>query len=175
MDSKLSKNIAQYIQLVYSEKSKLVEIKSLQERKITACKKVGWDHEDAEVKKIIDLQDIKTRDSILEYICKNNSPEYMNLLTDAHLLLQLQELKLMPLTPDEDEEKLLKSYNLKTTMSLKSQELLDRMNIAYEQIFKGQNEIKEAKKKVMWKTLEDRIKQRDEIRLKAQQNVPQNQ
>lgn len=173
MDAKIQKNVQRYIELVYSEKSPLAEIQSLQERKITACKKVGFDHTNEDIKKIIDLQNEKARDMILEYCCKNESPEYMNLLSDAHLFLELQVLKMTPLTPTEDEEKMLKAINLKTAMSSKSEELLARMNASYIKVFKGESEAKEAKKKVSWITFEQRIKQRDEMRKK--QDVPQNQ
>lgn len=173
MDSKLKKNIDQYIQLVYAEKSPLSNIINLNERKSAACKKLGLDPASPEIKKIIDLQDETYRDLIIDYMCKNESNEVMDLMSNQHLFLEIQILKMTPLnTENADEEKILKAVNLKTTMSEKSEELLSRINASYLKIFKGQAEIAAAKKKVNWTTLEQRIKKRDE---QKQALVQQNQ
>src|SRR6185503_4695291 len=111
------------------------------------------------------LQDEKSRDAIIEYLCKQESNEYMNLMSDSHLFLEIQILKMTPLTISDDDEKMMKAINLKTTMSAKGEELLTRMNASYLKIFKGTTEIKEAKKKVNWITLEQRIKKREEQKL----------
>jgi hypothetical protein len=173
MSTKLQKNIQQYIELVYSQKSPLIQVSSLDERKKLACKQLKIDPADPDVKKIIDLQDEKSRDSIIEFCCKNESNELLNLMSDQHLFLDIQYLKLTPLQIVEDEEKMLKAMNLKTTMSMKAEELLSRMNLSYIKIFKGDAEIKEAKKKINWLSFEQRIKRRDEQREKEKKETPQ--
>jgi hypothetical protein len=166
MDTKLAKNIQQYIELVYSQKSPMSAIISLEERKNAACHKLKMDPKSKEVQDIFNLVDENIRDGIIEFLCKNESNEFMNLMSDQHLFLQIQLIKITPITPSDDDEKMLKAMNLKTTMSLKAEEVLERINASYLKIFKGSSEINAAKKKVMWLTLEQRVKQRDEARQK---------
>lgn len=173
MDTKLQKNVQQYIQLVYSSKSPFSQVISLDERKRAACKKVGFDYQDEKIKQIIDLHDEKVRDMVIEYLWTNETHEVMNLMSDSHIYLQIQELKMTPLTISDDEEKMLKAMNLKTTMSQKAKELMENMNAAYLKIFKGPAEINAAKKKVNWITLEQRIKDRDEKRKKEATQIQQ--
>jgi hypothetical protein len=169
MSTKLQKNIQQYIELVYSQKSQFINIINIDERKKTVCKHLKIDTSDPDVKKIMDLQDEKSRDTIIEFLCKNESNELMNLMSDQQLFLDIQYLKMTPLTPSEDEEKMLKAMNLKTTMSVKAEELITRMNVSYLKIFQGTAEVKEAKKKINWTSLEQRIKRRDEQREKEKE------
>lgn len=171
MSTKVQKNIQQYIELVYSEKSQFTHILNINDRKKVVCKHLKLNPEDDDVKKLIDLQDEKCRDTIIEYLCKNESNEYMNLLSDQQLFLDIQYLKMTPLIPSDDEEKMLKSMNLKTTMSQKAEELNNRMAESYKKIFKGGPEISEAKKKIKWTTFEQRIKKRDEQRAKEPKPV----
>lgn len=173
MDAKIQKNLQQYIDLVYSQKSPLIHIINLDERKKKACNQLKIDPKSEGFKKIIELQDEKSRDIIIDYLCKNETNEFMNLMSDQQLFLDIQYLKMTPLTVTDDEEKMLKAMNLKTTMSLKAEELLTRMNVSYVKIFKGDAEIKEAKKKVNWTSLEQRIKKRDEQREKEKAQTPQ--
>ena len=173
MATNITKNIEQYIDLVYSQKSPLIGITNLHERKLAACKKLKLDPEAEETKKITELKDDKICNAVIEHLWKNESTEFMDLMSDSHLLLELQIMKMTPLTITDDEEKNLKAVNLKTTISAKSKELIEKMNVSYSKIFKGPAEISAAKKKVSWMTFEQRIKKRDEQKQAA--SVPQNQ
>lgn len=165
-------NIQQYIELVYSEKSPLSNIMNLHEKKIAACRKVGMSPDTQQAKRIMNLEDEKTREQIIDYMCQNESNEFMNLMSDQQLFWDIQEHKMKPLVSTDDDEKMAKAMNLRNTMSVNSKELLLRINESYKIIFKGPQEISAAKKKVNWLTLEQRIKKRDEQRLNQPASVP---
>lgn len=158
MDTKLSKNIQSYIELVYSEKSELNIIQDLEERKRTACQKAKLDPSSEAMQSVIRMQDKTVNDQIFEYLRQNNSNEFILLISDQHLFWELMQRNAKPMAEGIDAE--LKDLDLKTKISEKAEQLLERIVLRRKKIFKGEEEDKMAEDKIRILSPEQRLKQR---------------
>lgn len=155
MDTKLTKNIQQYIELVYSERSELNSIQDLEERKRKACEKAKLDPAEASIQDIMHMKDKMVSEQIFEYLRQQNSNEFILLISDQHLFWELMQRNMKPLAEGGEDE--LKDLDLKTKISEKSEGLLARIDARYKKIFKGDAEQSVATK-VIQKTPEQRLK-----------------
>jgi len=158
MDAKLSKNIQSYIELVYSEKSELNIIADLEERKRTACQKAKLDPAAEDVKLILQMRDKTVNEQIFEYLRQQNSNEFILLISDQHLFWELMQRNAKPMAEGIDAE--LKDLDLKTKISEKAEQLLERIVLRRNKIFKGDAEDKMAEDKIRILSPEQRLKQR---------------
>jgi hypothetical protein len=150
-----------YISLLYSKDSELNKISSLDERKKEACKKAGLDY--AKSQDIINLKDKKINREIFDFLSSENPNEYVMLISDQQLFWEMQHIKMEPLDRGTgsnllDDESILKSINLKNTVSAKSEELLERINRTYEKIYNHKDEIEMAKQHLRLMRPEERVK-----------------
>lgn len=153
--------IEKYIHLVYSRESELIAILDFNDRKIKACNMVGLDPEQATSRAIMDLSNETVRDQIFEYLKTTSPLNYIQYISDVQLFWEIQARKMRPLADTTDDELALKNLNLKTTMSAKSEELLDRINKLAKEIFQGSEEMKMAEDKIRkLPTAENRLKQK---------------
>jgi hypothetical protein len=153
--------IEKYIRLVYSKESELTPILDFNDRKIKACNLVGLDPEQPASKEIMDLSHKEVREQIFEYLKSNSPLNYIQWVSDVQLFWEIQARKMQPLKATDDDELALKNLNLKTTMSAKSEELLDRINKLAKEIFQGDAEMKMAEDKIRkLPTAESRLKQK---------------
>lgn len=148
--------IDKYIELMYSETSDLNKIEDVGERKKAAAKGAGLDITDKETLDIMHLQNEKANNRIFNYLSKTQSNNYIALTSDQQLFWEIQFRKMSPLDTTDDEV-MLKNINLKTTMSIKSQELLERIDALYRRIYKHEPEMKMAQKQVRMLSPEQRI------------------
>jgi hypothetical protein len=166
MDSKLQKNIQQYIQLVYSEKSELNIIENLEERKKKACEKAKLDYASEAVQKIIHIKDKEANTLIFEHCRTTCSNEFYLYMADQHLFWEQTQILMEPLkkitedgkTEEIDEEAMMKRTNLKDTISRNCEKLLERLNTRRLSIFKGEAESKMAAEKIRSLRPEQRLK-----------------
>lgn len=158
--AKISKNIEQYIELVYSEKSDLNKIVDLQERKKQACIKAKLNFNDESVQLIVNMKDEKVNPRIFDYLTSQNSNDFILLLSDQHLFLQMQQRLMEPLAQTQNTDSDLKDLDLKTKISEKSESLLERMKLRYSKIFKGDHEQEFAIQKIRLMRPEERIKKK---------------
>lgn len=153
--------IEKYIHLVYSRESELIAILDFNDRKIKACNLVGLDPEQPASKEIMNLSNQDVRDQIFEYLKTTSPLNYIQYISDVQLFWEIQARKMRPLADTTDDELALKNLNLKTTMSAKSEELLDRINKLAKEIFQGSEEMKMAEDKIRkLPTAENRLKQK---------------
>ncbi len=168
MEDKISKNIAQYIRLVYSENSELNSIADLEERKKKACDKAKLDYKSESVQKIIHIKDKQVNDMIFEHCEKTCTNEMYLLLADQHLFWEQMQILMEPLkkiaedgnTEAVDDEVMLKRTNLKDAISQKCEKLLERINSRRLLIFKGEQESKMADERIRITRPEDRLKKK---------------
>lgn len=146
-----------YIQHLYSKDSELNKIASLDERKKEACKRAGLDWEKSQ--DIVNLKDKKINREIFDFLSSENPNEYVMLVSDQQLFWEMQHIKMESLDTDKaDEESILKSINLKNTISAKSEELLERINRTFEKIYNHKDEIEMAKQQLRIMRPEERVK-----------------
>lgn len=162
---KISKNISQYIELVYSEKSELNSIQDLEERKKTACEKAKLDYADPDIQRMLHIKDKQVNDKIFAF-CERQCPnEFYLLISKQHLFWEQQQILMEPLkkvledgkTQEVDDEQMLKRINLKNTISEKSETLLESINLLRSKIFTGEQEHKMAEEKIRALSLEQRL------------------
>lgn len=158
MEIKLSKNIEQYIDLVYSEKSDLNQVQDLQERKKQACAKAKLDFNSESTQNIVHMKDKDVNTRIYDYLVKNNSNDFILLVSNQHLFWEMQQRLIEPLSK-HDTDTDLKDLELKTKISEKSETLLERINQRYKAIFKGEEESEMAGQKIRLMRPEERLKQ----------------
>jgi hypothetical protein len=146
--TKLAKNVQQYIELVYSEKSNLNEIIDLDERKIEACKVAKMDEKSDESKAIMDMDNQEVSEMIFQYIIRNNSNDFALLMADQQLFTnQIKQI----LDPKTD-------IVLRNKLSEQSDKLLIRVRTRMQSIFQGSAEVKIASQKLRTMRPEDRLK-----------------
>lgn len=155
--TKLAKNVQQYIDLVYSEKSPLNHIGDLEERKKTAAAKANLDYNDPKTKEILHLQNEDVNIAIFEHLRRKASNKYILLLANQQLYWEQMQKLMQPLKGTDDDSSL-KEVNLKNTISEKSEQLLERIEKLYLQIFKDQAIIDVASEKIRMKRPEERLK-----------------
>lgn len=148
--------IDKYIELVYSEDSPLNTMEDIVERKKEAAKRAGLDAK--VIQDVIDLKDEKSRKRIFEYLSKTQSNNFITLISDQELFWEMQFRKMTPLKDEEDDDKMMKNINLKTTISVKANELMERIDGMYRRIYKHEPEMKMAQKHIRMLTPEQRIK-----------------
>lgn len=156
--TKVNKNIEQYIDLVYSQKSVLNNIPDLDERKKVACERVKLDYASESVQDILNMKNQDVNDLIFHHLCSKNPNDYILLIADEHLFSGMMKRLMKPLTDDEDE--INKDLDLKTKMSEKAKGLLERINERRLLIFMGESESKMAEEKIRIMRPEDRLKKR---------------
>lgn len=156
MDTKLAKNIQQYIELVYSEKSDLNTIQDLDERKKTACEKAKLDHSSDVIQKMLKMQDKDTNEQIFDFLIANNREEFILYISDQHLFYELQKRQMKSMK-DDDSDSELKDLDLKTKISEKSEQLLERIKVRRAKLFGGKDE-QEAAAKVRMQRPEERLR-----------------
>jgi hypothetical protein len=168
MDTKIGKNIDQYIQLVYSEKSEFNQIPDLEERKKSACIKAKLDYQSESVQKIIHLKDNKVNQMIFDF-CRTQFPnEFILLISKEHLFWEQMQLLMEPLkkvtedgaTLEVDDEAMLKRINLKNTISEKSDKLLESITELRSKLFTGEKEQHMAQEKMRIMRPEERLKKK---------------
>lgn len=153
--------IENYIQLVYSKETELIGILDLNDRKLKACSLVGLDPEQPASKEIMALANEDIRLKVFDYLKSSSPLNYIQYISDVQLFWEIQARKMRPLADTPDDELALKNLNLKTTMSAKSEELLDRINKLAKEIFQGTEEMKMAEDKIRkLPTAENRLKQK---------------
>jgi len=160
VNAKISKNIDQYIELVYSEKSELNNVQDLQERKKQACAKAKLNFNDEAVQLIVTMKDENVRSKIFDYLVSQNSNDFILLVSDQHLFWQLQQRLMEPLAKTTNTDDDLKDLELKTKISEKSEDLLDRIKTRYRDLFKGEAEQEVAKFKIRLMRPEERLKKK---------------
>lgn len=148
--TKLTKNVQKYIELVYSEKSKLNEIIDLTDRKLEACNIAKLDSKSPEVVAIMEMKDETVSPKIIDYLIANNSYEFTLLLADQHLFTT--QIKQM-LDPTID-------IMIQNKLSENSDKLLLRIKARMQLIFQGDAESKLAGDKIRIMRPEDRIRQK---------------
>lgn len=161
--------IKKYIELVYSQDSELSKIEDLNQRKKTAIEKVNANITTPDVQDVIHLRNKNINEMIFSFMKENNSNKYALLNSRRQLFWELQERLMKPLTSsykandkdvDIDDEALLKSVNLKTTISDKAEVLLEGIDRLYKQIFIGEEEIEMATTMMKIITPEQRLKKK---------------
>jgi hypothetical protein len=155
------KKTLKYISLLYSKDSELNKISSLDERKKEACKKAGLDWEKSQ--DIVNLKDKKIQAEVFDFLSMENPNEYVMLISDQHLFLEMQRIKMRPLgetlgTESLDDDQILKNLNLKNTLSINDEKLLEKINRTYEKIYKTPQEIEMAQEKIRMMRPEERLK-----------------
>lgn len=166
METKLQKNIKQYIELVYSEKSQLNSIENLEERKKKACEKAKLDYLSESVQKVIHIKDKEVNNLIFDYCRTTCSNEFYLFMADQHLFWEQMQLLMEPLkkitedgkTEEIDEEAMMKRTNLKDTISKNCEKLLERINARRLSIFKGESESEMAAEKIRIMRPEERLR-----------------
>lgn len=168
MDTKIQKNIDQYIALVYSEKSEFNQIPDLEERKKKACQKAKLDYQAEHIQRIIHLRDEKVNELIFNF-CRNQFPnEFILLISKEHLFWEQMQLLMEPLkkvteegtTLEVDDEAMLKRINLKNTISEKSDKLLESIMELRKKLFTGEEEQHMAQEKIRIMRPEERLKKK---------------
>lgn len=160
METKIAKNISQYIELMYSEKSELNQIQDLEERKKTACAKAKLNYDDSAIQEMIHLKNKDVNEQIFNFTKQNNSNKYILLISNQHLFWEQMQQLMEPLKVAKDEDdNLLKDINLKNTISEKSESLLQRIDNLYKEIYKDIDVIEMAGEKIRLMRPEMRLKQ----------------
>ena len=149
-------NIQQYIELVYSEKSELNVIQDLDERKKTACEKAKLDYAADATQAIIHMRNKEVNEQIFDFLIANNPEEFILYISDQHLFGELQKRQ-MKTMKDEDSDSELKDLELKTKISEKSEQLLERIKSRRAKLFGGKEE-QEAAGKIRMLRPEERLK-----------------
>jgi hypothetical protein len=146
-NTKLGKNIEQYIHLVYSDKSELNRIQDLEERKKVACEKAKLKYDDN--LDMIHMKDDKVNEAIFDFLRKQTPNKFILLISNQHLFWEMQQKLMKPLkADDDDEESCLKEVNLKNTISEKSDSLLERIEKLYKDVFRDTESVSMAVTKV---------------------------
>lgn len=156
----MKENIEKYIELMYSEESPLNKIENLENRKKSAAEQSGLDHDNDSHIKIMSLKDEIVNIKIFDFINKNNSNRYIQLISDQQLFWDIQIRKMQPLAEgkDIDEDMILKNINLKTTISRTADELRERIEKMYTLIYKNEETKDMAEKQVRLMSPEQRLK-----------------
>jgi hypothetical protein len=159
MESKLQKNVEQYIQLVYSEKSELNQVQDLEDRKKQACQKAKLNYDLPEVQDIIHLRNEAVNEKVFEHLRTQNRNDYILLVSDQHLFWEMQQRQIEPLDRpvNNDKDTVLKDLDLKTKLSEKSDQLLVRIKSRYKDVFGENEEVEMASKKIRLMRPEDRL------------------
>lgn len=159
----MNDKIKQYIKLMYSKDSELNSIPLLEDRKRRACELSGLEWEKSQ--DIVHLKNDKTNEAIFAFLNSENPNEYVKLVADQQLFWEMQQIQMEPLDRGTgknaiDDETILKNMNLKTTMSLKSEEVLERINKLMAKVYRTDEEQEMASKIIRMKRPEERIKKK---------------
>lgn len=157
----IDKNVKKYIELMYTKDSELNKIQNLDERKKVACEKAGLDFEKSQ--HIVLLTDKDVREQIFKFLEANSPNEYMMLVSDEQLFVDMQHMKMEPLQLKDgentvDDDRRLKNMNLKNTLSENSEKILDRINRTREKVYKDPEIIEASKDKIRMLKPEERLK-----------------
>lgn len=152
-----------YIQDLYSKDSDLNKIASLDERKKEACKRAGLDWEKSQ--DIVNLKDKKINREIFDFLSSENPNEYVMLVSDQQLFWEMQHIKMEPLDRGAgekmlDDDQILKNMNLKNTLAVNDEKLLEKIMRTYEKIYKTPAEIEMAQEQIRMMRPEERIKKK---------------
>lgn len=162
--------INKYISLVYSKESPLNKYQSIMDRKLRAAEDIGWNVSDKEVDDIIKLKNKDVNRMIFDYLKDTSSNKFALLISNQEFFWELQQRLMKPLSSsykdnngkssdvDIDDESMLKSINLKNTISEKSDALLERIEKQYKEVFLDKEEIDMAIKEIKHISPESRIK-----------------
>jgi hypothetical protein len=155
------KKTLKYITLLYSKDSELNKISSLDERKKTACKQAGLDWNKNQ--DIVNLKDKKINREIFDFLSSENPNEYVMLVSDQQLFWEMQHIKMEPLdrgVGDDmlDDDQILKNMNLKNTLAVNDEKLLEKIKRTYETIYKTTAEIEMAQEQIRMMRPEERLK-----------------
>lgn len=151
---KLPKTIQKYIDLVYSQKSKLNSIPNLDERKRAACEKLNLDPKEEWVSNLINMKDLPANEQIHHYLISQNSSEYVLYVADEHLYFQLIKRIMDPLKDNDDSDMI-----RKTKASEQADSILKRLQERALSIWKGEAEVEAAQQRMRIMRPEDRIKE----------------
>lgn len=146
--TKLTKNVQQYIELVYSEKSRLNEIADLDDRKVEACRVAKMDEKSPESKAIMDMVNEDVNEQIIQYIITQNSSDFALLISDQHLFNKQVKMIMDPNT----------EILLQNKLSEQSDKLLVRIKARMQSLFQGNSEVRVAGQKIRTMRPEDRLK-----------------
>lgn len=146
--TKLTKNVQQYIELVYSEKSQLNELADLSDRKIEACRIAKMNEDSPESKAIMNMENEEVNEHIFQYIITQNSSDFALLISDQHLFTHQLKMIIDPKT----------EILLSNKLSEQSDKLLVRIKARMQSLFQGNNEVKIAAQKMRVMRPEDRLK-----------------
>lgn len=152
-----------YIQYLYSKDSDLNKIASLDERKKEACKRAGLDWEKSQ--DIVNLKDKKINREIFDFLSSENPNEYVMLVSDQQLFWEMQHIKMEPLDRGAgekmlDDDQILKNMNLKNTLAVNDEKLMEKIMRTYEKIYKTPAEIEMAQEQLRMMRPEERIKKK---------------
>lgn len=152
-----------YIQHLYSKDSDLNKIAGLDERKKEACKRAGLDWEKSQ--DIINLKDKNINREIFDFLSSENPNEYVMLVSDQQLFWEMQHIKMEPLDRGAgekmlDDDQILKNMNLKNTLAVNDEKLLEKIMRTYEKIYKTPAEIEMAQEQLRMMRPEERIKKK---------------
>ena len=146
-------SIEQYIKLMYSKDSKLNSIDDLNERKIRAATAAGMDANDQSVvNKFFHLKDIKLRETIINFLNRENPNAFVKLVSDQQLFWGLQAQLMKPIDEESDTDRLLK-------ISEQSEKLLERIDRMKQKVYQEPTLVEEAEKVVRMLSPEMRLKE----------------
>lgn len=131
--------IIQYVELMYSEKSELNQINDLTQRKRKAIEESGITDHDL-IESLVNLSNDDLNLIIFEYLTRQNSNKYTQLCADQQLLWEMQQEILKPIEGDSKDERL-KAVEYKDKVSIRSTDLLRRINQVYSEIYRNDEEI----------------------------------
>ena len=150
-----------YIMLLYSKDSELNKISGLDERKKTACKQAGLDWNKSQ--DIVNLKDKKINREIFDFLSSENPNEYVMLVSDQQLFWEMQHIKMEPLdrgTGEKvlDDDQILKNMNLKNSLAVNDEKLLEKIKRTYDSIYKTPAEVAMAQEQIRMMRPEERLK-----------------
>jgi len=144
-----------YIELVYSMDSPLNSIEDLLHRKKRAAVRAGYVEGEQRALDIMDMKIETVNQKIFIFLKKQSSNKFMKLISDQQLYYKMME-KVLFLQEGEDESGLTKAAKL----SREADEVMKRINVLYNEIFRSQPELMKVAERNVTKMLapEARIK-----------------
>jgi hypothetical protein len=155
-DHKFKDKILKYMEAMYLQSSDLNHIDDPHDKRKRACIKAGLDFSEKWVLEMSNLSDEDLNTIIFHFINYNNTNRYTNFLANQQLLWRVQGELMKEFKMDDD----LKDFQLKITLSEKSEQLLERVENQKKLIYKSDAEIKMAEKQVQAISVEQRIKRK---------------
>lgn len=149
------KNIIDYISMVYMKESPLKHITDLKDRKKQAISKSGIT-DDKVIHELMFLKNDKFRNLIYYCLSESNPMKFTKLIADMELFYQLQD-RIMSPTSDDDVDKELAEFKIRSALSKDSDELLSRIQKNIKDVFPNQEEVEMIESTIKIKTADQRV------------------